>query len=160
MKVLTRTFSPINGFPNRLSSSEKPPANEPTPESKDSVEITERRPFLNSSTLLRAAKWGAIGAAAGALPFIIGAKAGGIAATFAAGKIVDALADNREGWGSKIAWLGVGTALAAAAGVGGTYIGMLNDGFALNQVILGATTLGAFTTGLSLAGDAVEWSRS
>lgn len=133
------------------------------PSDPDSVELgnnEEKPPFLNSGTLFRAAKWGVIGAAAGALPFILGAKAGGIAASFAAGRVVDVLADNRETLTSQIAWMGVGAALTVAAGVGGVYIGALNDGFALNQVILGAATLGAYTTALSLAADGIAHSRS
>ena len=127
----------------------------------DQVELGEKRSFLNGSTLLRAAKWGAIGAAAGSLPFVLGAKAGMYTSAFASGGIVNAIADHREGGiGKQVLWTAAGALPTLPIAMAGTYLGAINDGFSNSQIIKGALALGTFCAGVSLAGDAISYWRS
>lgn len=127
----------------------------------DQVKLTSdpARPFLATSTLLRTAKWTAIGAAAGVLPFILGAKAGMYASMFASTGLVNALADGRKDWTQWGLAVGAGAALSLALSVGGAYIGGFEPGFATSTMIQGGAALGAYTGLISLAGDAVRWKR-
>ena len=120
---------------------------------------TASAPLLTGKTLARVARWGAIGALAGAVPFIAGAKVGSLATMLAAENLVEAVAEGRQGLGQQLLALAGGAALAVAVGIGGTYLGGINDGFALNQCLLGAGVLGAYSAGVSLAGETVRWAR-
>ncbi len=78
----------------------------PTACPQDQIEVASSPPRgWDSKSLLRIGKWAVLGAACGALPFILGAKAGGLVSMLAAGGLVDSLSENRRSLGEHLGYL-------------------------------------------------------
>lgn len=148
--------SPLLRKPKLAAPSSEPPVDSTaTSASEDKVELSKPGLF-NTSNLLKAAKWGAIGAAAGALPFVLGAKVGAFAALGSTNSLFDSITEKRSSITRTLLAGAAATAVCLGIGIAGAHLGAFNDGFTLQSALTGAALLAPLTAGASLAGDAVK----